>query len=93
MDTLIFNFHFQSHVTDKSKGASYTRILWNAIRVYGSYVVRNNSHHYHTPAMEVKIYNGIGLLQIYIYLERQLLFCSRIEYSIHQSVTYSFILH
>lgn len=66
MDTLIFNFHFQSHVTDKSKGARYTRILWNAIRVYGSYVVRNNSHHYHTPAMEVKIYNGIGLFQIYI---------------------------
>ena len=66
MDTLIFNFHFQSHVTDKSKGARYTRILWNAIRVFGSYVVRNNSHHYHNPAMEVKIYNGIGLLQIYI---------------------------
>lgn len=58
MDTLIFNFHFQSHVTDKSKGARYR----NAIRVYGSYVVRNNSHHYHNPAMEVKIYIGISLL-------------------------------
>ena len=65
MDTLIFIFTSSLMLLTNQK-EHVIRILWNAIRVYGSYVVRNNSHHYHNPATEVKIYNGIGLLQIYI---------------------------